>query len=109
MAKSSRNFLIFVALLALLLRRRFSALESGRRTPAWRSDSFPDSRSANSRATARRFAGEGELNLAAKGAIVIDALTGKTLYERNADQPQYPGQHHEDHDRASGDRGGRSR
>lgn len=32
----------------------------------------------------------GELQLAAWGAIVIDALTGKVLYEKNADAPQYP-------------------
>jgi len=32
----------------------------------------------------------GELNLAAKGAIVIDAFTGETLYEKNADEPQFP-------------------
>lgn len=33
---------------------------------------------------------EGELPLAARGAIVIDAETGATLYEKNAGQPQYP-------------------
>lgn len=32
----------------------------------------------------------GELQLAAWGAIVLDALTGKVLYEKNADAPQYP-------------------
>lgn len=32
----------------------------------------------------------GELPLFADGAIVIDALTGQTLYEKNADQPQFP-------------------
>jgi D-alanyl-D-alanine carboxypeptidase (penicillin-binding protein 5/6) len=32
----------------------------------------------------------GELQIAAWGAIVIDGLTGKVLYERNADAPQYP-------------------
>lgn len=31
-----------------------------------------------------------ELPLAARGAIVIDAATGKTLYEKNSEQPQYP-------------------
>jgi D-alanyl-D-alanine carboxypeptidase (penicillin-binding protein 5/6) len=31
-----------------------------------------------------------ELPLAARGAIVIDANTGETLYEKNADEPQYP-------------------
>ena len=30
------------------------------------------------------------LPLAARGAIVIDALTGAPLYEKNADQPQFP-------------------
>ncbi len=32
----------------------------------------------------------GELPLAAKGAIVLDSLTGRSLYEKNADEPQYP-------------------
>ncbi|MDR3404503.1 MAG: D-alanyl-D-alanine carboxypeptidase [Chthoniobacter sp.] len=32
----------------------------------------------------------GELQLDAWGAIVLDALTGKVLYEKNADAPQYP-------------------
>jgi D-alanyl-D-alanine carboxypeptidase (penicillin-binding protein 5/6) len=32
----------------------------------------------------------GEMPLAAWGAIVIDELTGKVLYEKNADAPQYP-------------------
>lgn len=31
-----------------------------------------------------------ELPLTAKGEIVIDALTGATLYEKNADEAQYP-------------------
>lgn len=35
-------------------------------------------------------AGMTELPLAARGAIVIDANTGETLYEKNADEPQYP-------------------
>jgi D-alanyl-D-alanine carboxypeptidase (penicillin-binding protein 5/6) len=44
------------------------------------------------RADPRRFhqLAEGELPLAARGAIVIDAFTGRTLYEKNADEPQYP-------------------
>lgn len=33
---------------------------------------------------------EGELPLKADGAIVLDGLTGKALYEKNADAPQYP-------------------
>ena len=33
---------------------------------------------------------EGELPLAAKGAIVLDSYTGRALYEKNADEPQYP-------------------
>ena len=32
----------------------------------------------------------GELPLAARGAIVIDALTGTPLYEKNGDQSQFP-------------------
>ena len=33
---------------------------------------------------------DGELPLAAKGAIVLDSYTGRTLYAKNADVPQYP-------------------
>jgi serine-type D-Ala-D-Ala carboxypeptidase (penicillin-binding protein 5/6) len=33
---------------------------------------------------------EGELPLAAKGAIVIDSYTGRTLYEKNADVVRFP-------------------
>lgn len=33
---------------------------------------------------------DGELPLAARGAIVIDAFTGQSLYEKNADEAQYP-------------------
>ena len=33
---------------------------------------------------------DGELPLAAKGAIVLDSYTGRSLYEKNADEPQYP-------------------
>jgi D-alanyl-D-alanine carboxypeptidase len=33
---------------------------------------------------------EGEIPLAARGAIVVDGWTGKTLYAKNADDPQYP-------------------
>ena len=33
---------------------------------------------------------EGELPLAARGAIVLDGYTGRVLYEKNADEPQYP-------------------
>jgi D-alanyl-D-alanine carboxypeptidase (penicillin-binding protein 5/6) len=32
----------------------------------------------------------GELSLKARGAIVVDAHSGSSLYEKNADQPQYP-------------------
>ncbi|HEV7405620.1 MAG TPA: D-alanyl-D-alanine carboxypeptidase family protein [Chthoniobacteraceae bacterium] len=31
-----------------------------------------------------------ELPLAAKGAIVLESLTGRVLYEKNADEPQFP-------------------
>lgn len=33
---------------------------------------------------------DGELPLAAKGAVVLDSYTGRTLYAKNADEPQYP-------------------
>jgi D-alanyl-D-alanine carboxypeptidase (penicillin-binding protein 5/6) len=82
MAKSSRS--LFILLAALLIapsapltaaRKRLPRLQAGQGTPAPRTP-VP--------------LGEGELPLAAKGAIVIDALTGETIYERNADEPQFP-------------------
>jgi len=33
---------------------------------------------------------DGEMPLMAKGAIALDAYTGKPLYEKNADEPQFP-------------------
>src|SRR5688500_6198444 len=37
-----------------------------------------------------RLLSDGELPLAARGAIVIDGPSGEPLYEKNADTPQYP-------------------
>ena len=39
---------------------------------------------------AAQVSADGELKLAAVGAIVLDAFSGKVLYEKNADAPQYP-------------------
>ena len=33
---------------------------------------------------------EGELPLAARGAVVLDSYTGRTLYGKNAEEPQFP-------------------
>src|ERR1700734_3523183 len=84
MAKSSRSLSILLAALLMApsapltaARKRAPRPQVGQATPA-----------PASRIPAPTF--EGELPLAAKGAIVIDAFTGETLYERNADEPQFP-------------------
>lgn len=48
------------------------------------------SRTSLPAATEPRTLASGELPLMAKGAIVLDAYTGKPLYEKNADEAQYP-------------------
>src|SRR5277367_6200160 len=86
MAKSARNFFLLLAAAALLLsphgvlaatkKKRPITRITPEGTPAPPPPVQPDA--------------NGELPLAAWGAIVIDVLTGKVLYERNADAPQYP-------------------
>jgi D-alanyl-D-alanine carboxypeptidase (penicillin-binding protein 5/6) len=86
MAKSARNFLLLLTAAALALspdglvaatkKHRPITRIGPEATPAPPPPAQPDA--------------NGELPLAAVGAIVIDALSGKVLYERNADAPQYP-------------------
>ena len=56
------------------------------------SEELPASTRPAAKPDARNFQklAEGELPLAAKGAIVLDSYTGRALYEKNADEPQYP-------------------
>lgn len=48
------------------------------------------SRTPPAAAPETRVLANGELPLMAKGAIVLDAYTGRPLYEKNADEAQYP-------------------
>ena len=89
MAKSSRNFLILLALLALSSGPMLGARKRAPR-PRTEQGNVPSTPAPRTPAPRSGELPEGELNLAAKGAIVIDSMTGKTLYERNADEPQFP-------------------
>jgi serine-type D-Ala-D-Ala carboxypeptidase (penicillin-binding protein 5/6) len=84
MAKSSRSLSILLA--ALLMAPSAPLTAARKRAPRVRTEE-------GNPTPAPRIPPptvEGELPLAAKGAIVIDAFTGETLYERNADEPQFP-------------------
>jgi D-alanyl-D-alanine carboxypeptidase (penicillin-binding protein 5/6) len=110
MARSVRSFLLLpVAAAALLLPTEQvhsvdAALPASLSAPAWKE---VGTSVARPRLTARKKRSttpgvtpapppqpqpgpNGELPLAAWGAIVIDELTGQTLYESNADAPQFP-------------------
>ena len=85
MAKSARNFLLLFAAAALALSPQGLLGATKRKRPAAPPAVTPAPPPPNPQPDAN-----GELQLAAWGAIVIDGLTGKTLYERNADAPQFP-------------------
>ncbi len=88
-----RTFLKFIAVAALFLAPGAEG--------ATKKKAKPTPRPTKSVATARptptpkkpadyHLLAEGELPLAARGAIVIDAYTGQSLYEKNADAAQFP-------------------
>ncbi len=79
MARFARNLLLLL-LAALLAAQPGGALAAKKRKPA---PKLPPRENF-------RLLAEGQLPLAAKGAIVIDAYTGVALYEKNADEGQYP-------------------
>lgn len=87
MAKSARNYLLLftAAALALTPHGLFGATKKKRPVTTITPAVTPAPPPPNLQPDAN-----GELQLAAWGAIVIDGRTGKTLYERNADAPQYP-------------------
>ena len=104
MAKSLRNTLrIFAALLALYALDVAAAPKKKKKpaepTPRSRASQMQEdepqpARSSRTRPEAAprfyRQLAEGELPLMAAGAIVLDAFTGKPLYEKSADQANYP-------------------
>ena len=87
MARFFRSFLIFLTLLALGASgvlgatKKKPAKPAGPPSPVQKEPPVPDT---------PPVAGPGELPLYAVGAIVIDGFTGETLYEKNADAPQFP-------------------
>ena len=86
MAKSARSFLLLLTAAALALPPHGLLAATKKRRPI--TSIMPEATPAPP--TPAQLDANGELQLAAWGAIVIDALTGKVLYERNAEAPQYP-------------------
>jgi D-alanyl-D-alanine carboxypeptidase len=89
MAKSARNFLLLFTAAALAFSPPALLGATKKKKPRVAPTATPAVTPAPPPANPQPDA-NGELQLAAWGAIVIDGLTGKTLYERNADTPQYP-------------------
>ena len=101
MAKSFRSIAGLLAALLAFHASDASAATKKKKKPA---ETPPHSRAAqmeeeepetaphHGRATPQplRPLATGELPLLAKGAIVLDELTGKSLYEKNPDEAQYP-------------------
>ncbi len=103
MAKSFRNTISILAALLVLPVLEVGAAPKKKSKP--KKPAEPElrmrSRSAGTTTTAataakkatpqptRRMA-EGELPILSKGAIVLDAYTGKSLYEKNPDEARYP-------------------
>jgi len=100
MARFSRNptFAFFLALLFALPLSESSSAPKKRQRMVIRGDKpLPAELAEDGDAPAkpkmpRKFhlLAEGELPLKAGGAVVIDGLTGRTLYGKNAEAPQYP-------------------
>jgi D-alanyl-D-alanine carboxypeptidase (penicillin-binding protein 5/6) len=90
-----RNFLVVVCIAAVPLDRSFAATKRTKPKPrATRAAADPED--SNGKPPARidpkkmHLLREGEIPLSARGAIVLDAYTGKSLYEKDADLPSYP-------------------
>ena len=87
MARLLRSFPILLALLAILsggavaAPKKRPAKPAAEASPVQPQPPVPDT---------PPVAAPGELPLYAVGAIVIDGFTGRSLYEKNADAPQYP-------------------
>src|SRR6516225_3419977 len=86
MAKSVRNLLLLLtaAILALPPHGLVAATKKKRPIPRTSPIATP------APPPPAQVDANGDLQLAAWGAIVIDELTGKVLYEKNADAPQFP-------------------
>ena len=86
MVKSVRNLTVLGAALLLVAAPAGAATKKKARkaTVAARPASDPEKRDSF------HLLADGELPLAAKGAIVLDSFTGKPLYEKNSEALQYP-------------------
>ena len=83
MARFARNFLLLLSAAVLALSP--DGLHAARRRRA-----VPTDAPVPTPPPPAQPGADGELPLAAWGAIVLDEFSGKVLYEKNADAPQYP-------------------
>ncbi len=94
----AKSFLKLVLLFALLLPGDADAATKKKAKTTSRSAVTKITRPASKSAAVAKpkapaapaLAPDGELSLRARGAIVIDAFTGETLYEKNADTAEFP-------------------
>jgi D-alanyl-D-alanine carboxypeptidase (penicillin-binding protein 5/6) len=86
MAKSVRNFLLLLAAALLVLPPHGLVAATKKKRPITRVSPV----ATPAPPPPAQVDANGDLPLAAWGAVVLDTLTGKVLYERNADAPQYP-------------------
>jgi serine-type D-Ala-D-Ala carboxypeptidase (penicillin-binding protein 5/6) len=92
-----RNILLALCVAALPCERTFAATKKTAK-PKPRATPRPvnNSEDGNGKLPAKldaknmRLLQEGELPLSARGAIVLDAYTGRSIYEKSADLPSYP-------------------
>ena len=91
MGRFARNFLCFAAAAACCSVGALEAKTTSKKPTAKKSSAKPTAPSASKLDRSKfHLLADGELPLAARGAIVIDGPTGEPLYEKNADSPQYP-------------------
>ena len=96
MARSALNTAVFLCLVLLAPHDLFAAAKKRSRIviksdKIVREDAAEDADAAVPKMPKEfHLLAEGELPLKADGAIVLDGYTGKTLYEKNADVPQFP-------------------
>lgn len=85
MAKFARNFLLLFTVAVFALSPHGLLAATKKKRPA-----APPAVTPAPPPPSLQTDANGELQLAAWGAIVVDGRTGKSLYERNADAPQFP-------------------
>lgn len=90
MVKFVRSALLFLAWMPLAFEPVHAAQHKSSRKAAETLRAEEEKVAEPSMPEAFHLLADGELPLAASGAIVIDGATGRTLYEKNSEAPQFP-------------------